>query len=82
MMTGIDQREGQPPRICIGKKTTLGLEKYPHPLQKRLGESPPKMEESNLWQNPAKGMARAPAAAAERRRWRQGRPGRVRVGTA
>jgi hypothetical protein len=43
---------------------TLGLGKYPHPLQKRLGESHPKVEENNLRRKPAKGMARAPVAAA------------------
>jgi hypothetical protein len=37
-------------------------------LQKQLGESPPKVEESQLWRGPAKEMAGASAAVEER--WR------------
>jgi hypothetical protein len=56
------------------KALERGDEQYPDPLRKRLGESPPKVEEIKSRQNPAKGMAGAPVAAAERRR-RQERTG-------
>jgi hypothetical protein len=39
-------------------------------LQKRLGESPPKVEEIKSWREPVEEMAGAPAAAKERRRRR------------
>jgi hypothetical protein len=50
------------------KTLERGDEQYLHPLQNRLGESPPKVEESNLRQNPAKVMAGALVAVAERQR--------------
>jgi hypothetical protein len=48
---------------------TLGLGKYPHPLQKWLGESPPKVEETKLWRGLAAGTAGAPVAVKESWRW-------------
>jgi hypothetical protein len=47
---------------------TLGIGKYPHPLQKRLGESPPKVEEIKSRRGEAEGTAGAPAAEEARRR--------------
>jgi hypothetical protein len=58
------------------------MSKYPGPLRKQLGGSPPKVEEIKSWRNPAKGMAETPTAVVERRRRWQERAGRVRVGTA
>jgi hypothetical protein len=47
-----------------------GDEQYPHPLRKRLGESPPKVEEIKSQREPAEEMAEAPATVKERRRRR------------
>jgi hypothetical protein len=45
-----------------------GDEQYPHPLRKRLGESPPKVEEIKSRRELAEEMAGASGAAKERRR--------------
>jgi hypothetical protein len=76
------QLEGQNTKNMQGQNHILGIEQYPHPLRKRLGEGPPKVEEVKSRRNPAKGMAGTPATVEERQRRRQERAGRVRVGTA
>jgi hypothetical protein len=70
--------EGQTPSKNMGKfiqdPRDRGDEQYPHPLRKSLGESPPKVEETQLRRGPAEGTAGAPTAAEERRRRWLGKP--------
>jgi hypothetical protein len=64
--------EDQTPSKNMGKfiqdPRDRGDEQYPHPLRKWLGESPPKVEETQLRRGPAEGTVGAPVEAKERQR--------------